>query len=81
MSLMISDKWLATTRLSEQELLQELVLLLFQQNRLTLGQASTWLDIDRLTFQDLLAQRKIPVHYGIEDYEVDLANIEAEETN
>jgi predicted HTH domain antitoxin len=78
---MISDKWLATTRLSEQELLQELVLLLFQQNRLTLGQASTWLDIDRLTFQDLLAQRKIPVHYGIEDYEVDLANIEAEETN
>jgi predicted HTH domain antitoxin len=78
---MISDKWLATTRLSEQELLQELVLLLFQQNRLTLGQASTWLDIDRLTFQDLLAQRKIPVHYGIEDYEGDLANIEAEETN
>lgn len=75
MSLIIPDEWLATTQLSEHELLQELVLLLFQQERLTLGQASTWLGIDRLSFQQLLATRQIPVHYGVEDYEADLRTI------
>jgi predicted HTH domain antitoxin len=79
MTLVISDEWLQTTHLTEGELLQEIVILLFQQERLTLGQASTWLGIDRLTFQQLLAERQIPVHYGIQEYEADLETIRQQE--
>lgn len=75
MALLINDEWLQQTHLNEEELLQELVLLLFQQERLTLGQASTWLRMDRLSFQQLLAQRKIPVHYGIAEFEADIKTI------
>lgn len=72
MSLTIPDEWLSTTHLTEHELLQEIVVLLYQQERLTLGQASTWLGMDRLTFQQILAERQIPVHYGVDDYKADL---------
>lgn len=75
MSRVISDEWLSVAQYSERELLQELVLLLFQQERLTLGQASTWLGVDRLTFQQLLAERRIPVHYGVEEYQADLRTL------
>lgn len=75
MTLVISDEWLTTTHLTEDEMRRELVILLFQQERITLGQASTWLGIDRLSFQQFLAERHIPVHYGIEEYETDLATI------
>jgi predicted HTH domain antitoxin len=75
MSLVIPDEWLTTSQLTEEELLQELVLMLFQQERITLGQASTWLGIDRLSFQQFLAERHIPVHYGIEEYEADRVTV------
>lgn len=81
MSLTIADEWLKTAQLTEDELLQEIVLLLFQQERLTLGQASTWLGIDRLTFQQLLVKRKIPVHYDIGEYEADLHTIQQQGWN
>ncbi len=75
MSLVIADDWLKTAQLTERELLQEIVLMLFKQERITLGQASTWLEIDRFSFQQLLAARQIPVHYGIADYQSDMDTI------
>jgi len=81
MTLTISDEWLSTIHLTAEELLQEMVILLFQQERLTLGQASTWLGIDRFTFQQMLAARQIPVHYGMEEYEADLETIRQQGLN
>ena len=75
MSVTIPDEILQTARMSEEELRQELAVLLFQKERLTVGQASGLAGMDRLRFQHLLASRGIPMHYDVEDFEQDLATL------
>jgi predicted HTH domain antitoxin len=72
MSIVIPDDVLQAANLSEDELLQELALLLFQQHRLTLAQASRLAKLDRISFQQLLASRHIAIHYDVNDFEDDL---------
>jgi len=74
-SVVISDEILQTARLSADELKQEIAILLFEKNRLTLGQASRVAEMSQLRFQHLLASLGIPVHYGIEDFEADVATL------
>jgi predicted HTH domain antitoxin len=72
MPVTISDEVLTAAHISEPELKQELALALFQQERLTLSQASRLAEMTPLSFQALLAERQIPVHYGIEEFHEDL---------
>jgi predicted HTH domain antitoxin len=71
----IPDEVLAAAHLSEPELKQELALTLFQQERLSLAQASRLAEMPQLTFQALLADRQIPIHYGIEAFREDLRTL------
>jgi predicted HTH domain antitoxin len=75
MPLNISDEVLAAAHISEPELKQELALTLFQQERLTLAQASRFAEMSLLAFQALLAEREIPVHYGVEEFREDLRSV------
>src|SRR5918911_1319135 len=75
MELRIPDEIIQAAGLSEQELLQELALLLFQQDRLTLGYASRLAGIYQGDFMDLLAQRGIAMHYDVEDLADDLETL------
>ena len=75
MSLVISDEILQATRMSEAELRREFAVLLFQKEKLTLGQASRLAEMSRLQFQHLLASRQIPVHYDVADFENDLKTL------
>jgi predicted HTH domain antitoxin len=75
MPLNISDEVLAVAHISEPELKQELALTLFQQERLTLAQASRFAEMSLLAFQALLAEREIPVHYGVEEFREDLRSV------
>jgi predicted HTH domain antitoxin len=61
--------------MSESELRQEIAVTLFQQERLTLAQASRLAEMTQLKFQALLADRRIPIHYGIEEFREDLRNL------
>ena len=72
MSLLIPDEILRAANMSPGELRREIALLLFQQNKLTLGQASEFAGISQLEFQQLLASRHIPVHYDAQDFTDDL---------
>jgi predicted HTH domain antitoxin len=72
MPLTLPDELLQSTKLTEAELKAELALALFQQDRLTLGQAAALADLPQLDFQRLLASRRIPLHYGLEAMEQDL---------
>jgi predicted HTH domain antitoxin len=72
---MIPEDILLSARITATELLQELALLLFQQKKLTLGQASRLVGMSQLQFQHLLASRQIPVHYGVADFEADLRTL------
>jgi predicted HTH domain antitoxin len=77
MSVIISDEILETTRMSKNELLQEIAVMLFQKDKLTLSQASRMSGISQLQFQHLLASRQIPLHYDVDDFEADLATLRA----
>lgn len=72
MSVMIPDSVLETARMSDSELKQEIAVLLFQKDKLTLAQAARLAEMSRFQFQHLLASRGISLHYGIEDFEQDL---------
>jgi predicted HTH domain antitoxin len=75
MSVVISDDVLGAIHMSAEELKREIALLLFQQERLTLGQASQMAGMSQLEFQFLLASRQIPVHYGVADFDADLKTL------
>jgi predicted HTH domain antitoxin len=68
MSLVISDDVLRTANISAMELQREIAVMLFQQERLTLGQASAFARKNQLEFQHLLASRQIAVHYGVQEF-------------
>ena len=72
MSLVIPDDILRAANMSAGELRREIALLLFEQDKLTLGQASEFAGISQLEFQQLLASRRISVHYDAQAFTDDL---------
>ncbi|MDJ0800858.1 MAG: UPF0175 family protein [Calothrix sp. MO_167.B12] len=75
MSITIPDEILMATRMTETEMKQEIAVMLFQKEKLTLAQASRLAGMNSITFQHLLASRQIPVHYDVEDLEQDIQNL------
>ena len=76
MSVIIPDEILHTTRMTEAEFKQEIAILLFEKNKLTLAQASRLAEVSRLQFQHLLASRQIAVHYDVVEFEEDLRTLQ-----
>ncbi len=72
MSLVIPDDILRAANISAGELRKEIALLLFQQDKLTLGQASEFAGMSQLEFQRLLARHHISVHYDKQEFADDL---------
>ncbi|MBE9054866.1 MULTISPECIES: UPF0175 family protein [Sphaerospermopsis] len=77
MSVVITDDVLQTIQMSDKELIQEIAILLFTQERFTLGQASNFVGMNQLEFQRLLASRNIPLHYDIAELREDIKSLEA----
>ncbi len=75
MPVTIPDEVLAAARMSAPEIKRELALTLFQQERLTLGQARRLAEMSHLDFQALLAERQIPIPYGVEEFRDDLRTL------
>jgi len=75
MPVTISDEVLTAAHISEPELKRELALTLFQQERLTPAQASRLAETSQLAFQALLADRQIPIHYGVEEFREDVRTL------
>jgi len=71
----IPDDVVKAAWISEPDLKRELALALFQQERLTLAQASRLAEMSQRDFQRLLADRHIPVHYGTTEFEQDLETL------
>jgi predicted HTH domain antitoxin len=73
MSVVIPDDILHASGLSEEELLKEIVLMLFEQKRISIGKASNLLEMNLIQFQHLIASRDICVHYDVDDFKADVA--------
>ncbi len=77
MSLIISDEFLEASQLTQGEFLQEIALYLFESGRLTLGYAAKMAQMEFEDFRELLKSRKIPLYqYDLEDFEIDLKNLQ-----
>ena len=76
MPIIISDKLISKTGMSEIELKTDFMCWLYQQEKLTLARASDFLGITRLEMQEELSKRKISIHYSPEDVLEDLENLD-----
>ncbi len=77
MSVVISDEILQASQLTADEFCQEIAIYLFQTGRLTLDYASRLADMPLNAFRQLLKQRKIALYsYDVEDFELDLKNLQ-----
>lgn len=75
MTLVISDEIIQASGLSEKDLLLEIVLLLFQKDKLSLGKASEILGMTQIRFQRLLDEREICVHYDVAEFREDVQSL------
>ncbi len=77
MSLVISDDVLTASGLKKEELFLEVILMLFQQDKLSLGKAAELLNISQFRFQRLIAERGVCVHYDVAEFREDIAHLTA----
>jgi predicted HTH domain antitoxin len=75
MAVVIPDETLFAAHLTAAELKQELAVLLFKQDRLTLMQAAELAEMRPIPFQHLLASRGISPHYDVPEFEQDVATL------
>ena len=75
MDCVIPEDVLHSARMSSDELKQEIAVLLFRKERLTLGQASRLADMPIADFQHLLASHNIGPHYDVNDLEDDVETL------
>lgn len=71
----LPDSLITRAGLTEPEILILLAIQLFQEELMTLGQASKFAGMHQVMFQRELAKRKIPIHYDVEDFERDMETI------
>ncbi len=75
MTITIPDSVLRRTGLTEAQIKLEVALALFQTEALTLAQAATVAGLHRMQFQEELAKREIPLHYGIDELKEDVKTL------
>lgn len=71
----IPDTLTKKAKISQEDILLSIALMLFADERITLAQAAHLAGLHQMQFQKELAKRKIPIHYGEEDYRRDLLTI------
>ena len=77
MSLVISGEILESSGLSETEFMLEIAIMLFQQEKISIGKASRIAVMNQIEFQHLLAKRNICIHYDVEEFQEDMKNLQA----
>ena len=75
MTVEIPDTIIAQAGLSSAEFLLKIAILLFEEEKLSLGQASKLAGLHQAAFQKELARREISLHYGRTDFTRDLETI------
>ena len=77
MSLTIPADVVSATELTEEQLAIELAVELSQREKLSLGHAARLAGMKKWAFNDLLAEREIPMHYDEADLRRDLATLQS----
>lgn len=75
MTVEIPDLVLLKSGFSEQDLRLRIAIALFSDDIFTLGQAAKFCGLHQIELQRELAKRKIPLHYGVEEYRNDRSTL------
>jgi predicted HTH domain antitoxin len=75
MSVVIPDDILQAAGMSEAELKLEIAILLFQQERISIGKARHLAGMNLIEFQRTIASRGICIHYDVEDFQEDIKTL------
>ncbi len=78
-NLEIPQDVLDSARLNAAELKIEIAVYLYSQGRLSIGKARELAGLDLWEFRQILASRRIPPHYDVEDLNEDLAALNESE--
>ncbi len=76
MTITIPNNIIQKSGLTEKDITLGVAVSLFQMEILTLAQAARLSKMHRMEFQQELANRKIPIHYGIEELEEDMKTLD-----
>lgn len=61
--------------MTDREFIREIAVLLFQQEKLSLGKASQLAAMTKWEFQSLLASRRISLHYDVAELQADIETL------
>ncbi|WP_420459099.1 UPF0175 family protein [Neolewinella sp.] len=75
MAIFITDDPLRRIDMNEEDTLLEFACWLYEKRRMSFGKAQALSGKNQVEFQQALGDRKIDVHYSMEDLEVDLNNL------
>ena len=75
MSLVISDDIIRASGMSEAEFMTEIAIMLFEQEKVSIGKASRITSMNQIEFQRVLASRNICIHYDVADFQQDLKHL------
>ena len=75
MSVVIPDDILEAAGISEAELKLEIAIMLFQQEKISIGKARRLAGMNLIEFQREIASRGICIHYDVEEFEADLKTL------
>lgn len=73
--LIIDNKILEWTNLTESQLLEYIAIMLYQKKKLTFGQSAQLANMNYAEFQFLLGRNHIPVNYDVPELMEDLETI------
>ncbi|NEQ73206.1 MAG: UPF0175 family protein [Okeania sp. SIO2C9] len=76
MSVVIPDDVLRAAKMSEAQLKLEIAIMLFQQDKISIGKARRLAGINLLEFQREIAERGICIHYDVEEFEEDIKTLQ-----
>ena len=75
MSVVIPDDILEAAGISEAELKLEIAIMLFQQEKISIGKARRLAGMNLIEFQREIASPGICIHYDVEEFEADLKTL------
>lgn len=77
MNITLPEELLQAAQMTEAELMREIAIMLFQQERISMGKAAKLAGMHKMEFQELLASRDICIHYDLADYQADVEYLKA----
>jgi len=75
MALTITDADLQLLKMDKNQFKIELACHFYQIGKMSIGQASTFTELDRISFQTELSKRKIAINYTVQDLHDDMETL------